>query len=283
MTEPAWRMLLCTNGADESLPALEYGVWLGKTLQAHVTLLGIVEPGGDQDALEAQLAHSSGLLEESQVLHAVRRTSGPFGETLAQAARAHADLVVLGPLGRPALRRWVRGRSLRRIMAAVEAPILYTRTGPRPIRHILVCLGGLGYAFEVESLSLRLAGAVGARLTLLHVAEPVSFEYPTARKVQDRWPQILETDTPQGRNLRLALAEAERAGVETTFHVRQGSVVHEILEEIDHLGVDLVAMGSPFSAQGLRHLYLPNVTAEVAEAISLPVLTARHKPIIATS
>lgn len=274
-------MMLCTNGAAESLPALEYGVWLANTLQARVTLLGIVEPGDDQGAVAAQLERSRGLLEESQILHEVRRTSGPFAETLAQEARARADLIVLGPLGRPALRRWVRGRSLRRIMAAVEVPILYTRSGPRPIRHILVCLGGLGYAFAVEALSLRLAGALGARLTLLHVAEPVSFDYPTARKVQDRWPQILETDTPQGRNLRLALAEAAGAGVETTFHVRQGSVVHEILEEIGHRQVDLVAMGSPFSAQGLRHLYLPNVTAEVAEAISIPVLTARHTPKIA--
>jgi len=41
---------------------------------------------------------------------------------------------------------------------------------------------------------------------------------------------------------------------------------------------DLICMGSPHSAHSLRHLYTPNVTAEVAEAANCPILTARYSP-----
>jgi hypothetical protein len=39
----------------------------------------------------------------------------------------------------------------------------------------------------------------------------------------------------------------------------------------------LVCMGSPHSAHGLRQMYAPNVTAEVAETIGCPVLTVRYQ------
>lgn len=58
--------------------------------------------------------------------------------------------------------------------------------------------------------------------------------------------------------------------------LRQGSAVHEILDEIQTGEYDLAAMGSPYSGHSLRHLYMPNVIAEVAETAGLPVLTVRR-------
>ena len=43
-------------------------------------------------------------------------------------------------------------------------------------------------------------------------------------------------------------------------------------------GYDLICMGSGHSARGLRQLYQPNVTDEIAEASACPVLTARYDP-----
>jgi nucleotide-binding universal stress UspA family protein len=53
-------------------------------------------------------------------------------------------------------------------------------------------------------------------------------------------------------------------------------VVHEILEEMRNGHYDLVAMGSPYSSESLRHLYMPNVTAEVAETLISPILVVRQ-------
>jgi nucleotide-binding universal stress UspA family protein len=52
-------------------------------------------------------------------------------------------------------------------------------------------------------------------------------------------------------------------------------VVHEILDEINAQPYDLVVMGAASPSAKLRHLFLPNVTAEIAEAIQVPVLVAR--------
>jgi nucleotide-binding universal stress UspA family protein len=53
-------------------------------------------------------------------------------------------------------------------------------------------------------------------------------------------------------------------------------VIREIVAEAREGDYDLIAMGSPYSAQGQRHYFLPNVTAAVAEAVERPVLTSRH-------
>jgi hypothetical protein len=34
-------------------------------------------------------------------------------------------------------------------------------------------------------------------------------------------------------------------------------------------------MGSAYSAHSLRHLYMPNVTAEVSEVVAIPLLSVR--------
>jgi nucleotide-binding universal stress UspA family protein len=110
----------------------------------------------------------------------------------------------------------------------------------------------------------------------LHVVEPVNLEYKTAREVQANWQNILETDTPQGQNLSQALAIAQGTGLKVEFKVCRGNIVHQILEEARQGSYDLIGMGSPYSAHSLRHLYMPNVTAEVAEALECPILTARQ-------
>jgi len=53
--------------------------------------------------------------------------------------------------------------------------------------------------------------------------------------------------------------------------------VEEILAEIKEGDYDLLCMGSPYSGNVFRQLYTPNVTAEIAEAAGIPVLTARFK------
>ena len=135
-------------------------------------------------------------------------------------------------------------------------------------------MGGLGYARTAEQWALFLAQRMGASVTILHVVEPISYDYPIAREVQDHWQEILKTDTPQGQNLREALEIAQDMGVSASFQVRHGDIIHEIFKEINSDQYDLIVMGSPFSSENLRNLFLPNITAEIAERVQYPVLTA---------
>lgn len=272
---PTFTILLPTNGCETTLPSQEYGVWLAGLLQAQVKLLGIVEADDERTHVDRVIDSTARKLQEMGIAYQVEYDRGRGSLVIAQHAAEEKSLVVVGPLGRPAWRRVVQGRSFRRMLARISTPILYVPVARIPIRHVLLCMGGLGYAFSVERLTLHLAKLAAADVTMLHIVEPGSRAYPVAQKVQDHWENILETDTPQGINLRQALEELRSAGVNVHFKVRHGEPVGEIVGEVRGSDYDLIAMGSSYSAQSLRHLYLPNVTAEVAESIQRPVLSVR--------
>ncbi len=273
---PSFQLLLCTNGCAQTRPSLQYGLWLSSLLQAQVTLLGVIESAEEEAQVEALVAETVAQLTESGIPHSVEFAHGRGSDVIAAQAQSAPYLTVAGPLGRPAWRRVVQGRSFRRLLAKIESPLLYVPVARLPLVHILLCMGGLGYAESAKRLVIHMARATGARITILHVVEPVSLRYPLAEEVQANWEHILETGTPQATNLRRSLEEVREAGLQVEFKVRHGGAVNEILEEVRHGEYDLIGMGSTHSSQSLRHLYLPNVTAEVAETARLPVLTVRQ-------
>jgi nucleotide-binding universal stress UspA family protein len=114
-------------------------------------------------------------------------------------------------------------------------------------------------------------------VTILHVFHSTDVEYPGTRNVREHLKNLQDTDTLVGRSLRNALEVAQKEGLNAKATIRQGNVVEQILAEIKEGNYDMVCMGSPYSASSLRQLYTPNVTAEVAESVLCPVLTARFK------
>jgi nucleotide-binding universal stress UspA family protein len=277
MIENNFSILLCTNGHQSTRPALEYGVWLAEILNKPVTLLGLNENQEFKSLLDELLEKAAARLRAQKIPFTQMIEAGPGADTIVRVAKSGHYLTVVGPLGRPVWQRVVQGRSFRRLLAKIKSPILYVPQCCLSLEHILVCTGGLGYALSLERLSLMVARAAGSRITLLHVIEPINLDYPTAMEIQHHPDNILESDTPQARNLRQALTEIHSAGLTAELKIRHGSVVHEILAEIHSGEYDLVGLGSPYSAKSLRHLYTSNVTAEVAETIHVPVLSVRFE------
>ena len=275
MMKEGLRLLICTNGSDLSGPALTYGVALAEQLSLPVLILGIIERPGNRSIVEKQVDETQKWLNEIGIESHAQFEDGPGIRVVPRMTRERNFLSVLGPFGRPVWQRFFRGRSFRQLLASVETPMLYVRKNYRPIRRVLLCMGGLGYARGIELMTLYICKKVEAEITLLHIVEPGSLNYPISREVQEHWKNILQTDTPQGRNLGQAIVEIKDAGLNTNFKVRHGSPIREILSEIEDQEYDLIGLGSAYSTQNLRHLYIPNVTAEVVEATELPVLTAR--------
>lgn len=269
------KLLLCTNGDEHSRPAIEYGVWLAGITKQEVLLLGVVESGDDPHPVEELLGDTASRLGQMGLSYNFHIEHGNARRVIADHASRGDYLTVVGPLGRPAWKRMVQGRSFRRLMQNISTPILYVPKAHLKLERMLLCMGGLGYAANMEAVAIQLAKLAGTCVLLLHVVEPVTLTYPTAVAVQDHWQTILETDTPQGQNLRKGLSLAREAGLQVDFKVRRGSIVHEIMEEVKHGDYDLVGLGSPYGAHSLRHLYMPNVTAEIAETLDRPILTVR--------
>jgi nucleotide-binding universal stress UspA family protein len=275
--------LICTNGHESTWPAIEYGAWAAASIHAPVTLLGVAEhlpsaPIDDKYPLEDIFARAVELFQQKEINYSLEIQNGNAEEIIPRVAKQKDGITVVGPLGRPPVRRLLVRRSIHHLMAEIATPILYVPRTRIPLKKMLLCLGGLGYEITAEHLAVRVAVLNNAEVTLLHVAPPVDLNYPTARAEREQWRNLADTNTLPGRNIRRALETARAAGLTAFVKARQGNIVEEILAELKEGDYDLVCMGSPYSAHGLRHMYAPNITDEVAESAQCPILTARYMP-----
>jgi len=277
-------ILVATNGYEKTWPGIEYSAWLGKAMGLPLTLIGISEHKGvpnleeEIHPLEDIFSRAVALFQENGLKYSLEIHEGQAEEVIPKKAEEKDFLTILTPLGRPPLRRLLLRRSFRQLMADIEGPILYVPTDCTPPTRVLVCLGGLGYGTTAEEFGLEIAASVKAPVTLLHVVPPIDLDFPESRTVRDNWDHLEDTDSLLGRTLKKGLSKARKAGLETDLKIRQGNVIEEILGEFRDGDYDLVCMGSLHSAHGLRQIYAPNVTAEVAEVIGCPVLTVRYLP-----
>jgi nucleotide-binding universal stress UspA family protein len=276
-------ILITTNGFKGTWPSIEYGIWLAGILEAKVTLLGVDEKSGHAPSeghpvLDETLAQAVELFKGKGIDYTIETREGNAEDVIPQQANTGNFITVVGPLGRPQLRRWLVGRSIRHFMEAIKGPILYVPRLRLPLNKTLICVGGLGYEVAAENLAFRVALKSHSQVTLLHVVAPMNLDYPASRAVHENWNHLVDTNTLPGRSLRSALEIAQSMGVDASVIVRQGKVEEEILDEVQRGDYDLICMGSPYSASLMRQLYAPNVTANIAEAADCPMLTARHKP-----
>ncbi len=275
-------IMIFTNGRPSTFPAIEYGAWLGASLGTSVLLVGLDEaPSPSQideetHPLEAVFTQAVEAFKKAGVKYSLEVLQGHAEDVIPARVKGRDALVVVGPLGRPPLKRLLSGRSFRHIMEQVSAPIVYAPHVKLPIRKVLICFGGLGYEVSAENLALNVAKASRAEITLLTVVPPIDLDYPEARQVRENWEHLAETETVAGKSLRRGLESARAAGLNATVKVRNGNVLEEIMAEMKEGNYDLLCMGSPLSSNALRQLYTPNVTAEIAEMDLVPVLTARY-------
>lgn len=271
--------LIATNGFKGTWSAIEYGTEMAKLMQMKVALLGVTEnPNSDSKRqLDEMVERAVSLFKDRDVEYSLEIQNGEAEKVIPEKANSGDFITVVGPLGRSQFKRWLTGRSIRPLLEKITGPILYVPETRLPLKRILISIGGLGYAESAEKLAIQFADTNKADITILHVIPPTDLDYPTANKVSSHVEDLVETDTPQGRNLKKDMETAQEHGLKANVVVRQGNVVEEILNEAKTGNYDLLCLGSPYSAHTLRHYYTPNVTAEVAESLLCPVLTARYE------
>lgn len=276
-------LLIATNGYKETKNAVEYGAWFAGAMRMKITLLGLTEKPNpaaidDHHPLEEIFEEAVGLFKDRDVKYNLEVRNGEAEVVIPEKANSGDYITVVSPLGRPPIRRWLTGRSIRPLMEKIRVPILYVPQLRLPLKKMLISIGGLEYAEAAESLAMQISVVSQAEVSILHVIPPADLDYPSTRGVREHLSDLAETDTLPGRSLRKALDMAKRAGLQARAVTRQGNIVEQILAEVKEEDYDIVCMGSPYSAHSLRQLYAPNVTAEVAESVHCPVLTARFKP-----
>jgi nucleotide-binding universal stress UspA family protein len=270
-------LLICTNGTPESQPALDYGIWLASQLKSSVRLLGILENKPRETALNQVLSKARAALTEMKIPYDLVLQRGGLETLIPDQTKEGGVMAVCGPLGRPPLVRALRGRSVRRILRNITAPLLYTRSAPNKMESILLCVGGSEHSLEMVRLALKLASKAKPQVTLLHIVRPGPYASSPREAASSNLLDLLQGDTPEARNMQAALDLVEKHGMKGRVVARQGRRAEEILAEARAGKYDLVGTGSIYGPRGLGQLGSIDVASEVAQQLKAPVLIARTR------
>src|SRR6266436_3015217 len=262
-----------TPGADN---ATRIGGLLAGPSHAETTLLGIAEKPSDErplrDALEAQ---AQSLRADGVAPEIVVRAGEPVRQILNQTSTTTYDLVVIGSrhTGRTGL--YWRSEKTYEVIKAIPPPVLVAIGECNRLKRFLVCTGGKEFIEEAVQLTGKVAAAVGASVTLLHVmAEPPAI-YADLVRLEEDVDRLLESKSELGVNLRRQKESLERLGVPTEVHVRHGIVLDQVFAEAREGGHDLIVTGSSQARGLLRHYIMGDLTRSILNHANCPVLVAR--------
>jgi nucleotide-binding universal stress UspA family protein len=164
---------------------------------------------------------------------------GRAARVLAEAVARHgAGLVVLGGKRRGTIARALSGSTAHYLVRALDVPVLVTGRRSRRIGRVLVAVDLSSAARGTLQTAAALSHAVGTRLRVLHVVEPIRYPYVVPR-APDKKAFFLESVETFKR-----LASAVGGVGESEMVVREGSPEVTIAEEAARWKADVVVVGS---------------------------------------
>lgn len=147
-----------------------------------------------------------------------------------------AQLIVVGAKEHGALVRGLGGSTAHFLVRTVDTPVLVAATGGPPVRKVLVAIDLSAAAQPTLEAARDLARMTGARLRVLHVAEPV-------RPVLA--PHINDAQVFQAAVEEFAAYTAARPEIDPRDRVtRRGTAVETIAAEAADWEADVVVVGS---------------------------------------
>lgn len=152
-------------------------------------------------------------------------------------ARHRAGLVVLGGKRHGRLARTVRGSTAHYLARVLDVPVLVTAAAGLRLKRVLVAVDLSPASGRALAAGVGLARALGARVRVLHVTEPIRYAYVVLRAPDVQ--AFLERS-------RAALARmVARYGIpEADAVVRRGAAIDAITAEADEWHADLIVVGS---------------------------------------
>jgi nucleotide-binding universal stress UspA family protein len=270
------RILICSDGMPSADTATRIGGLLAGACRAETTLLGVVEEPRDEQALRKALeAQAQSLRAGGVTPEVVVRQGEPIRKILEQTRATAYDLVVVSTrhTGRSGL-RWSSEKTYE-VIKAISPPVLVAMGDCRRLKRFLVCTGGKEFIEEAVALTGKLAAAVGASVTLLHVmAEPPAI-YVDLVRLEENLDRLLESKSELGLNLRKQKSVLENLGVPAEVHIRHGVVLDQVFAEIREGDYDLIVIGSSPAQGMLRHYIMGDLTRTILNHLNCPVLVAR--------
>lgn len=270
------KILICSDGSEPAEKATHVGALIAAACDAEATLLGIIETPGNTDAILDALRRGLQWLEEKKI-HAelVTITGQPIPEIIRRTQETHFDLVVIGAMLKGARGPYWMSSKTYRIIKSIHPPVLVVMEKTTAIKRILICTGGRRYIENAVALAGQIAHGMQASVTLLHVMPEPPAMYARLHRLEVDVSAVLNSKSDLGRNLREQKQALESLGVPTEVKMRQGTVIHEIFEELHAGNYDLIVAGSSLTRGNLRTYALGSVTREIVNRVSCAVLVVR--------
>lgn len=291
------RILIATDFSECARRAVEYGLCVARAWSARVDLLHVVEvlrgveldvPSADP-VLELRRKEAERLL--SNLATRVKREAldaawhlreGIPSEQIGQATREQrADLVVVGTYGRTGLEHIMLGSTTERVIKQAPCPVLTVRgsrisgekdTDALPcIQHILVPVDFSSPSLDALEYAIQVVDRFGARLSLLHVLEPI---YHDLELGLGRIEQEVQKRTHSEAQLDGLAQLVKDRGLAAGSVVLGGIPSESIVTYARGQGCDLIVMGT-HGRRGLTRLRYGSVAESVLRQAPCPVLTVR--------
>ncbi|HEX4653859.1 MAG TPA: universal stress protein [Candidatus Udaeobacter sp.] len=270
------KILICSDGTQSSDTALQLEALLAAPLKAETALLGIAETSQDEQPLRDALQKQAQLLQGRGVAPVMVVQSGePVHQILDQTSKTKYDLVVIGARWIGAVGEYWRSKKTYEVIKAIQPPVLVAIGECQQLKRFMVCTGGKEFIEQAVQFTGRLAAAVGASVTLLHVmAEPPAM-YADLVRMEENVDQLLQSNSELGTNLRRQKRELDRLGVSAEVHLRHGMVIDQVFEEVREGNYDLIVTGTSQARGLLRHYIMGDLTRGILNRAEVPVLVAR--------
>ena len=274
------KILICSDGKPAADSATQLGASFAGPLQAETTLLGIAEDSTDEPVLRAALEKQAQWLRQNNVSPQIAIGSGePVRQIVDQTTKTKYDLVIIGARKTGSTGLHWRSEKTYEVIKSIDPPVLVAMGEWAQLKQFLVCTGGKEFIEDAIRLTGKLASAVGAAVTLLHVmAEPPAI-YADLVRLEEDVDRLLESNSELGINLRTQKQDLEKMGVPTQVHIRHGIVIDQVFAEARENNYDLIVTGSS-QAQGMvRHYIMGDLTRSILNHANCPVLVARAGPV----
>lgn len=268
--------------------AVRYGAQIAGAAKATVTLLAVANTPAEQARVRAALERAQSLLPAPA--QEIMRPGRGVHELLREAETGRYDLIVVRSRGRRGWSRLAFGSVAARLARFSPIPVIIVKGPARPsLRRLLACSAADVPSDRVARWSGRLAGWLGAELTLMHVMSQLALSpRATLDQLDDTAEEAMAAQTREGRQLarqlEVAQTHAQQAGGATVTlraRLRHGLVVDEVTAEAVKSDCDLVIIGghqAPATFEGadrLRTYLLEDVADQIVMALQRPVMVIK--------
>jgi nucleotide-binding universal stress UspA family protein len=270
------RILICSDGTDPADKPVLLAALVAAPTKAEATLLGISETPADEKPLREALESEAEKLRRFGVSpEIVTRSGEPIREILEQTKSQRYDMTIIGARRKMSSGPYWRSGKTYEVIKAIPTPVLLATGVCETLKSFIVCTGGKKYIDAAVELTGKLAAAVGASVTLLHVmAEPPAI-YADLMRLEEDVERLLRSGSELGRNLLAQKQSLEKLGILVEVRVRHGFVLDQIFADVSERGHDLIVTGSSPTRGPLGHYIMGDVTREIVNRANVPVLVAR--------